>query len=83
MFKNALAQLGDDAQKVDLAMATIDPARDTTTWSAWCLCRRADPRGPEYRSHPDPRYTAALLSPGGGTTRRGATWLRSTLVVSH
>ncbi|MCB1001617.1 MAG: SCO family protein [Acidimicrobiales bacterium] len=29
MFKNALAQLGDDAQKVDLAMATIDPARDT------------------------------------------------------
>jgi cytochrome oxidase Cu insertion factor (SCO1/SenC/PrrC family) len=29
MFKNALEQLGDDASAVELAMATIDPARDT------------------------------------------------------
>jgi protein SCO1/2 len=29
MFKNALQQIGDDAERVDLAMATIDPARDT------------------------------------------------------
>lgn len=30
IFKNALSQLGDDAAKIDLAMATIDPARDTS-----------------------------------------------------
>ncbi len=29
MFKNALRQIGDDAARVGLAMATIDPARDT------------------------------------------------------
>jgi protein SCO1/2 len=28
--RKALAQLGDDASKVDVAMATIDPGRDTT-----------------------------------------------------
>jgi protein SCO1/2 len=30
IFKNALSQIGDDAEKIDLAMATIDPARDTS-----------------------------------------------------
>ncbi len=30
MFKNALNQLGEDASRVQLAMATIDPARDTS-----------------------------------------------------
>lgn len=30
IFKNALSKLGDDAARVDLAMATIDPARDTS-----------------------------------------------------
>jgi protein SCO1 len=30
MFKNALTQLGDDGSRVRLAMATIDPARDTS-----------------------------------------------------
>ncbi len=29
MFKNAMKQVGDDASRVQLAMATIDPARDT------------------------------------------------------
>jgi protein SCO1/2 len=29
MFKSALAQLGDDASRIDLAMATVDPNRDT------------------------------------------------------
>lgn len=29
MFKNALEQLGDDASRIELAMATIDPARDS------------------------------------------------------
>lgn len=30
MFKNAMTQLGEDASRVELAMATIDPARDTS-----------------------------------------------------
>ncbi|MFN8023811.1 MAG: SCO family protein [Acidimicrobiales bacterium] len=30
MFKNALSQMGDDASRIELAMATIDPARDSS-----------------------------------------------------